>query len=66
MVWYLYVGEKKRYPTVLEFNPDDESHTNFILSATCLFAVMIGLIPPKKEDDDQWLKDYRSVYLTGP
>lgn len=59
------LGEKKRYPTVSEFNPDDESHTNFILSATCLFAVMIGLIPPKKEDDDDWLKDYRFVSTVG-
>ena len=59
------LGEKKRYPTVSEFNPDDESHTNFILSATCLFAVMIGLIPPKKEDDDDWLKDYRFVSRSG-
>jgi hypothetical protein len=53
------LGEKKRYPTALEFDSKDESHVNFILSSTCLFAVMIGLIPPKKEDDESWLKDYR-------
>lgn len=53
-------NEKKRYPTVLVFNPQDENHLSFILSCTCLFAVSVGLIPPKREDDDNWLKDYRS------
>jgi ubiquitin-activating enzyme E1 len=53
-------NEKKRYPTVINFSSSDENHLNFLLSCTCLFSVMVGLIPPKKEDDDQWLKDYRS------
>lgn len=52
-------GEKKRYPTVAVFDSSDLSHTDFILSATCLFSVMVGLIPPKEEDDDTWLSDYR-------
>ena len=52
-------GEKKRYPTVAVFNPSDDSHTDFILSATCLFSVMVGLIPPKKEEDHTWLQEYR-------
>ena len=52
-------GEKKRYPTVAVFNPEDESHTDFILSATCLFSVAVGLIAPKKEDDHTWLREYR-------
>eukprot|EP00598_Pedospumella_elongata_P010117 CAMPEP_0184988574 /NCGR_PEP_ID=MMETSP1098-20130426/24586_1 /TAXON_ID=89044 /ORGANISM="Spumella elongata, Strain CCAP 955/1" /LENGTH=1180 /DNA_ID=CAMNT_0027513359 /DNA_START=83 /DNA_END=3625 /DNA_ORIENTATION=+ len=52
-------GEKKRYPTVAVFNPDDEAHTDFILSATCLFSVMVGLIPAKQEHDTAWLKEYR-------
>eukprot|EP00428_Durinskia_dybowskii_P061198 CAMPEP_0170384462 /NCGR_PEP_ID=MMETSP0117_2-20130122/16010_1 /TAXON_ID=400756 /ORGANISM="Durinskia baltica, Strain CSIRO CS-38" /LENGTH=1179 /DNA_ID=CAMNT_0010640211 /DNA_START=97 /DNA_END=3636 /DNA_ORIENTATION=- len=52
-------GEKKRYPTVAVFNPDDSAHTDFVLSATCLFSVMVGLIPPKKENDDSWLQEYR-------
>jgi ubiquitin-activating enzyme E1 len=53
-------GEKKRYPTVLTFNPNDESHTSFLLSCTCLFGVAIGLIPAKAEDDDKWLEEYRT------
>lgn len=52
-------GEKKRYPTVAVFNPNDDSHTDFILSATCLFSVTVGLIPPKKENDNTWLQEYR-------
>jgi ubiquitin-activating enzyme E1 len=52
-------GEKKRYPTVMVYNPNDEAHTDFILSATCLFSVMIGLIPSKQENDQEWLKSYR-------
>lgn len=53
-------GEKKRYPTVLEFNPNDEAHTSFLLSTTCLLGVALGLLPAKAEDDDQWMKEYRS------
>eukprot|EP01038_Epipyxis_sp_PR26KG_P012667 gene12667-16982_t len=53
-------GEKKRYPTPAVFNPDDDSHTSFLLSATCLFAVAVGIIPPKHENDNNWLKDYRN------
>eukprot|EP00599_Poterioochromonas_sp_BG-1_P001083 CAMPEP_0173153034 /NCGR_PEP_ID=MMETSP1105-20130129/12607_1 /TAXON_ID=2985 /ORGANISM="Ochromonas sp., Strain BG-1" /LENGTH=1169 /DNA_ID=CAMNT_0014068867 /DNA_START=356 /DNA_END=3865 /DNA_ORIENTATION=- len=52
-------NEKKRYPTVAVFNVNDSSHSDFLLSCTCLFSVMAGLIPPKREDDDDWLKDYR-------
>lgn len=52
-------GEKKRYPTVAVFNPADDAHTDFLLSATCLFSVVVGLIAPKKEGDDTWLQEYR-------
>jgi ubiquitin-activating enzyme E1 len=52
-------GEKKRYPTVAVFNPADEAHTDFILAATCLFSVMVGIISPKREGDDTWLQEYR-------
>lgn len=55
----LFWGEKKRYPTVVKYDPEDASHTDFILSATCLFSVMVGLIPAKQEDDAAWLKAYR-------
>jgi len=52
-------SEKKRYPSVQAFNPEDETHTNFMLSATCMFGVMLGLIPPKDEHDSEWLSPYR-------
>ena len=52
-------SEKKRYPEVVVYNPDDEAHTSFMLSATCLFGVLLGLISPKKEGDSQWLHQYR-------
>ena len=53
-------NEKKRYPTPASFNPDDESHWNFMLSCTCLFAVSLGVLPPKKEGDEEWLAGFRS------
>jgi len=53
-------SEKKRYPTAAIFNPDDESHTSFLLSATCLFSVVLGVLPPKAENDNQWLAEYRN------
>ena len=28
-------------------------------SATCLFAVILGVFPPKQENDTEWLKDHR-------
>jgi ubiquitin-activating enzyme E1 len=52
-------GEKKRYPTVAVFNPDDSAHIDFLQSTTCLLAVVVGLVPQKQENNDEWLKDYR-------
>lgn len=54
-------SEKKRYPTVVVFNAEDESHINFMMSATCLFASLLGVVPPKQEDDDTWCADYRTT-----
>lgn len=53
-------SEKKRYPTAATFDINDESHLDFLLSTTCLFAVGLGLIAPKKEGDDDWLREYRN------
>ena len=53
-------SEKKRYPTAAKFNPEDESHLNFMQSATCLFGVSLGILAPKQEDDDTWLNNFRS------
>jgi hypothetical protein len=59
-------GEKKRYPTVAVFDPTDESHRLFLLSATALYGVAVGLIPAKEEEDETWLKDYRTPeFITG-
>lgn len=53
-------NEKKRFPTPAHFNADDESHWNFMLSATCLFMVALGVVSSKKEDDHMWLSGFRS------
>jgi hypothetical protein len=52
-------GEKKKYPTVVQFNVNDESHISFITSTACLLGVSIGYIPPKEEEDEHWCDDYR-------
>lgn len=52
-------GEKRRYPTACVFNPNDESHVNFIISATCLFGVAVGQFEAKKQDNDDWLREFR-------
>jgi ubiquitin-activating enzyme E1 len=54
-------GEKRRYPTVAVFNPSDQTHIDFMISATCLFGVAIGLLPAKTEDDENWLSEFRSA-----
>jgi ubiquitin-activating enzyme E1 len=53
-------SEKKRYPQVAIFNPDDEAHWNFMSSATCLFGVVLGVLPARNENDATWLEDFRS------
>lgn len=52
-------GEKKRYPATAGFNIDDETHTSFIISTSCLLGSCIGAIPVKTEDDDTWCASYR-------
>ncbi len=53
-------SEKKRYPTVVAFDSEDEAHTNFMLSCTALFSSLLTLIAPKQEGDDTWLKEWRT------
>ena len=53
-------GEKKRYPQAAVFNVADESHCAYLRSATALFAVALGIVPPKQENDDAWLADWRT------
>jgi hypothetical protein len=53
-------GEKKRYPEAAVFNLADDSHCEFLRAATALFAVGLGVVPPKKDGDDTWLADWRT------
>eukprot|EP00981_Chlorochromonas_danica_P010908 scaffold3532_cov182-Ochromonas_danica.AAC.11 len=52
-------GDKKRYPTPAVFNPHDPAHTDFLLSAICLFGVAVGILPARKEGDDHYLEEFR-------
>jgi ubiquitin-activating enzyme E1 len=52
-------SEKKRYPTAAEFNVRDQAHLDFMISATCLFGVALGIFPAKKDGDNDWLKQCR-------
>jgi ubiquitin-activating enzyme E1 len=52
-------GEKKRFPSVASFDINDDSHVSFLISATCLFAVSIGVLDVKDENDEDWAKEYR-------
>ena len=57
----LFWSKDKRYPTVASFNINDESHIDFLQSTTCLLAVVVGLVPNKKpEEDEKWLHEFRS------
>ncbi len=51
--------KEKRYPRALNFDFSNEAHLDFLLSATCLFAVALRVIPPKKEEDTEWLNEFR-------
>lgn len=53
-------GEKRRYPTPAILNVGDEAHMDFMISSSCLFAVLLGIVPPKQENDDDWLSEFRS------
>lgn len=53
-------SEKKRYPSVVAFNAEDDSHVDYMISCTCLFAAMLGLVSPKEEGDDEWCAEFRS------
>jgi len=44
----------KRYPTALEFNPNDPIHVDFVLHAACLWATIFK-IPIPSEIDRVWV-----------
>lgn len=52
-------GEKKRFPAVASFDINDDSHVSFLISATCLFAVSIGFLDVKDENDEHWAEEFR-------
>lgn len=53
-------SEKKRYPSVVVFNSEDDSHVDYMISCTCLFACMLGLVSPKEEGDNEWCAEFRT------
>eukprot|EP00928_Gymnodinium_smaydae_P022421 TRINITY_DN1883_c0_g3_i1.p1 TRINITY_DN1883_c0_g3~~TRINITY_DN1883_c0_g3_i1.p1 ORF type:complete len:1218 (-),score=364.25 TRINITY_DN1883_c0_g3_i1:368-3628(-) len=50
----------KRFPRAATFDTSNETHWQYLVAATSLFAAMLGVVPQKKEDDDQYLKEFRS------
>jgi len=57
--------EKRRFPTPQPYDAATPDHREFMISATNLFAVMLGVHAPKEEDDDTWLADCRSTEWVG-
>ena len=53
-------SEKKRYPTAACFDSADDNHIDFMISATCLFGVSLGIFPQKDQNDKHWLSQCRS------
>jgi len=50
----------KRFPQAAVFDSTKESHWRFQVATTSLFAQMLGVVPVKKEGDDDFLKEFRS------
>jgi len=50
----------KRFPRAATFDVSNETHWRYQVASTALFASMLGVVPPKQEGDDGYLKDYRS------
>lgn len=50
----------KRFPQATTYDPENETHWRFLVSATGLFAAMLGAIPVKMEGDNTWCQDMRS------
>lgn len=50
----------KRFPQCLDFDVSNPSHWKYQVATTALFAQVIGLVKPKQEDDNNFLKDWRS------
>jgi len=50
----------KKFPTIAKYNPEDSSHTGFLIALTNLIAATVGLVPQKKENDKTYLANQRS------
>eukprot|EP00439_Symbiodinium_sp_Y106_P072284 s504_g13.t1 len=50
----------KRFPQATTYDPENETHWRFLVSATALFAAMLGAVPVKAEGDNTWCQDMRS------
>ena len=53
-------SEKKKFPNPAEYDPENECHWKFMVSTTNIIGVMLGLHPPKNEDDSKYLAEYRT------
>eukprot|EP00937_MAST-01D_sp_MAST-1D-sp2_P003962 g3962.t1 len=59
-------SEKRRFPTPQPYDAASTDHREFMIAATALFGVMLGVHAPKDEDDSGWLADCRSAeWLAG-
>eukprot|EP01029_Cantina_marsupialis_P025046 TRINITY_DN6569_c0_g2_i1.p1 TRINITY_DN6569_c0_g2~~TRINITY_DN6569_c0_g2_i1.p1 ORF type:complete len:1058 (-),score=389.83 TRINITY_DN6569_c0_g2_i1:160-3264(-) len=50
----------KRAPTPIKFNPQDESHLKFIMSAANLFAYALDIVVPEKHLDNAFIAELSS------
>jgi len=50
----------KRFPKAAAFDPANPTHWQYQVSTTALFAQMLGALPLKKENDDNFVKDWRN------
>jgi len=53
-------SEKKKFPTPANYDPNNLTHCQFMLSTTHLVAQMLGVEPPYPGDDPSFVADQRS------
>lgn len=56
----LFWSGHKRFPKAAVFDPTNESHWRYQVATTGLFAQLLGVVPPKAENDDAFLEEIRS------
>ena len=50
----------KKFPSAASYDGNNETHWRFMVDTTNLFAAMIGVVPPKEENDSAWCAGQRS------